>query len=220
MYDFAASIGDGSTEQLKTASEESLILAAKCGKHLAYAELCRRRRESVFHTVHRITRNKEDTEDVIQDAYMKAFMHIGAFDGRSAFSTWLTRIAINSALMILRKRKRRIEVSLSDHLENETYKILDIVEPSDDPEERYIRSERDILIRQAIRRLPTSLRAVVEVQQSKEASIQEVAMVMGISVSAAKSRLVRAKIKLREPLRQVRKDASSARVSGQRQNKV
>lgn len=187
-------------DRLKSASEEHLISAAKFGEHCAYVELCGRRRESIFLAVHRITRNREDTEDAIQDALMKGFIHIRTFDGRSAFSTWLTRIAINSALMILRKRKGHIEVSLTDHPDDDTSEIPVIVEPSHGPEEHCIRRQRELLLRQAVLHLPPNLRTIVEIHQAQEGSIQEIATTIGISVPAAKSRLMRARVRLRKHL--------------------
>src|SRR5580704_12567839 len=89
------------------ASDESLVETAQNGGHWAYVELCGRYRESMFRIVQRITKNSHDTEDVLQDAWMRGFVHIRTFDGRAAFSTWITRIAINSALMMLRKRRWR-----------------------------------------------------------------------------------------------------------------
>src|SRR5277367_3363920 len=136
---------------MKTASDEFLVATAQNGGNWAYAELCERYRPLMFHIVHRITRNSHDTEDVVQDALMKAFVHIRTFDGRSAFSTWLTRIAINSALMLLRKRRCHHEDSLDDPGEAEERSHLEIIEPSHNPEEHYIHMERQLQVRQAIR---------------------------------------------------------------------
>src|ERR1700727_367 len=82
-----------------------LVAAAKDGDHQAYAELCRRHSRQILQIVLRITRDIADAEDTLQDALLKAYTHIGSFEGRSAFSSWLTRIAVNSALMLLRKRR-------------------------------------------------------------------------------------------------------------------
>jgi RNA polymerase sigma-70 factor (ECF subfamily) len=153
---------------LFTLSDSSLVVAAQSGVHQAYVELCLRHREMVFRTVHRITRNLEDAEDVLQESWMRGFMHIRAFDGRSAFSTWLTRIAINAALMLLRKRRSVHEYSLDQTLEPNHPRIPEIQEPGQNPEER---------------------------------SIEDIAAVAGISVAATKSRLLRAKVALRRPLR-------------------
>jgi DNA-directed RNA polymerase specialized sigma24 family protein len=96
-----------SAHPLTITSDALLVLSAQSGEHLAYVELCRRHREMVFRTVLRITQNRDDAEDVLQDSWMRVFTHIGTFDGRSAFSTWVTRIAINSALTMIRRRRKQ-----------------------------------------------------------------------------------------------------------------
>ena len=189
-----------SVDQLEAAKDERLVVSSVGERRLAYAGLAVRRQEQIFRTVLRITKNPEDAEDAMQDAWMRAFIHIESFDGRAAFTTWFTRIAITSALMILRKRKGHVEVSLTDCPCDETREIPTIVEPSHGPEEQYLRREETALLRRAIRGLPASLGTVVEFQYSHEMSIQELAAAMGISVGATKSRLMRAKARLRERL--------------------
>jgi RNA polymerase sigma factor (sigma-70 family) len=189
-----------SADQLEAAKDEHLVVASVCKGRLAYAGLAVRRQERIFRTVLRITKNREDAEDAMQDAWMRAFIHIESFDGRAAFTTWFTRIAINSALMILRKRKGHVEVSLTDCPCDETREIPAIVEPSHGPEEQYLRREEAALVRRAIRGLPASLGTVVAFQYSHEMSIQDLATTMGISVGATKSRLTRARARLRERL--------------------
>jgi RNA polymerase sigma factor (sigma-70 family) len=188
------------TNLMTTVSDEFLVMVAQNGGHWAYLELCERHQRLVLQVVHRITKNSHDTEDVIQDALMKAFVHIRTFDGRSAFSTWLTRIAINSALMLLRKRRRHQEDSLEDHRDTHRKGLLEIVEPAHNPEEHYIRIERQLRVRQAIRRLSPTLRKVAEIRQSQDGSIKEIAMIAGLSVAATKSRLSRARLALRQSL--------------------
>jgi RNA polymerase sigma factor (sigma-70 family) len=183
----------------EAAEDERLLVAAVCERRLADVGLAVRRQEQIFRAVLRITKNQEDAEDAIQDAWIRAFIHIESFDGRAAFTTWFTRIAINSALMILRKRKGRIEVSLTDS-GGETREIPIIVEPSHGPEERYLRSEKGALVRQAVRHLPASLGTAVESKYSHEMSIQDLATTIGISVGATRSRLRRARARPREHL--------------------
>src|SRR5271167_3805393 len=194
---------------MKTASDEFLVATAQNGGNWAYAELCERYRPLMFHIVHRITRNSHDTEDVIQDTLLKAFVHIRTFDGRSAFSTWLTRIAINSALMMLRKRKWHLEDSLDDHGDTELRRLLEIAEPSHNPEEYVICIERQLQLSQAIKKLPSKLRTVTEIRQSQEGSIKDIAATAGLSVAATKSRLTRARLKLRQPSPGVKQPSSA-----------
>jgi RNA polymerase sigma-70 factor (ECF subfamily) len=181
-------------------SDESLVTAAQRGDHMAYSELRRRHLSQVFKTVHRITRNQEDTEDVVQDAWMKAFQHIKGFGGRSSFSTWLTRIAINSAFMMLRKRKGYPQESLDEQSESGLSTIPEPVERSHNPEALFLETEMQLRVRQAVRRLPLVLREVTEIRQSQDHSVEEIAMITGLSVAATKSRLRRARLVLRERL--------------------
>jgi RNA polymerase sigma-70 factor, ECF subfamily len=162
-----------------TASEESLVEAAQSGGHWAYVQLCGRYRELMFRIVQQITKNSHDTEDVLQDAWMRGFVHIRTFDGRAAFSTWLTRIAINSALMTLRKRRWHLEASLDDQKDSDVSAGLEIVETSDGPEDTLLRRERLLLVRQAIDNLPPSLRSVAKLRESTDGSLKEMATLTG-----------------------------------------
>ena len=196
---------DASALQRAAASEAQLVATAQHGEHAAYVELCRRHREMVFRTVLKITGNTDDAEDVLQDSWMRAFIHIRSFDGRASFSTWMTRIAINSALSVLRKRRKQKEFSLDDAADPDNPRLMQMRELSSNPEERCIETERQRLVRQAIRRLPSKLRAAIEIHESQAGSLRELAMVAGVSVPAMKSRLVRARLRLREPLRKALK---------------
>jgi len=176
---------------LRDASDESLVAAAKQGFDLAFVELCKRHSRRIFTVVHRITKNREDAEDACQDATLQAFVHLRSFDGRSKFSTWLTRIAINSALMILRQKRRRNETSIDFPLDGETWVPLNIPDPAKDIDLHYIDRETELLLKKAINRLRPVLRDVLEIRLSSDGSIQEIAEKAGISEAAAKSRLIR-----------------------------
>src|ERR1700751_5122505 len=178
-------------------SNALLVTRAQSGEHLAYGELCRRHRALVFRTAFRIIRNTEDAEDILQDSWMRVFIHIRSFDGRSEFSTWLTRIAVNSALTMIRSRRKHREVSLDDSVDPDDCRAIEISEPSRSPEEVCIETERLRLVRQAIRRLPPKLRSAI-VHQSNVESVSEVAMLAGVSIPTMKSRLFRARLRLRE----------------------
>ena len=202
---FSAITGHASAYQLPTASDAQLVALAQHGEPAAYAELCRRHRKMIFRTVMKIIGNVDDAEDVLQDAWMSAFVHIRSFDGKSAFSTWMTRIAINFSLAMLRKRRRQKEFSLDSPVDPDNYPLMQIIELSSNPEERCIESERQRLVRQAIRRLPSKLRAAIEIRGSQDESINELALVAGVSVPAMKSRLMRARLRLRERLKKTLK---------------
>jgi RNA polymerase sigma factor (sigma-70 family) len=175
---------------LRNASDEVLTIAAKAGNDLAYAELCRRHSARTLRAVQRITRNKEDAEDAMQDSLLKAYIHLKAFDGRCTFSIWLIRIAINSALTVLRKRKRTGRETL---LDDAKLSQLQLPDPAVDPEFRYLEQERHLALRRAIRSLPRSLREAAEIRYSEEAPLSEVAKRTHTSLAAAKSRLLRAR---------------------------
>src|SRR5271169_774827 len=128
-------------------NEASLLATAKSGEAAALDTLYRAHAERLFRTVHRITRNREDAEDAVQDSLLRAFIHLKSFDGRSTFSTWLTRIAINSALMILRKRRVSPEPYPS---RSTTEVLLEISDPSPDPERQYAERQREGFLRDAI----------------------------------------------------------------------
>jgi RNA polymerase sigma factor (sigma-70 family) len=206
-------LGQSSAPPLAITSDALLVTRAKNGEQLAYVELCRRHREMVFRTVLRITQNTDDAEDILQDSWMRAFTHIGTFDGRSAFSTWVTRIAINSALTVIRRRRTQRELSLDDPVAPDNRRVMEMLEPSRNPEERCLEKERLQLVQQAIKRLPSKLRTAIEIRQSQDGSMSELAMLAGVSVPTMKSRLVRARLRLREPLSKVLKGRSTSEVS-------
>ncbi len=184
---------------LAAATDEVLIVAAKSGDRPAFVELWTRHSKIAFNMAYRITGNQEDAEDVVQDAWLRAYVHLNRFDGRSKFSTWLTRIAINSALGILRRKRARPETSM-EITDGETWQHWEIADETKNIEDLYARHERGEHLRRAIRRLPPTLRNVVEIHQSNHRSVKEIADLAGISVAATKSRLLRARRILRKTL--------------------
>ena len=180
--------------------DEDLVAAAKSGDHSAFAELWARHSTTAFKAAYRIMRNQDDAEDMIQDAWMKAYVHLNSFDGRAKFSTWLTRITINSALMSLRRRRTRPEISM-DVLDGEAGQSYKIADQRNNAEELLVRHETAVHLGRAIGRLRPTLRSVVEIHQSNDGSIREVAELAGISVPATKSRLLRARRILRKVVR-------------------
>jgi RNA polymerase sigma factor (sigma-70 family) len=179
------------------ASDMYLVSAAKGGDHQAYAELCRRHSKHTLRTVLQITRNLADAEDTLQEALLKAYTHIGEFDGRSAFSSWLTRIAINSALMLLRKKRSRPVYSFETDPQGEDFKFPEPMETSHNPEESCIQNAMEKELAEAIRYLPPRLRLVMQIRYREDAPLAQIAKTLGISESAVKSRLFRAKSQIR-----------------------
>jgi RNA polymerase sigma factor (sigma-70 family) len=169
---------------------------ARSGETGALDTWYRAHAQKLLCTVHRITRNHEDAEDAVQDAFLRAFLHFQSFDGRSTFSTWLTRIGINSALMILRKRRNSREVPAQNSNENDA--LWEITDSAPDPEKQYVEKERGVLVRKAITNLRLSIRRPVELHALQGHSMKEMAGEIGVSVSAAKGRLHHAKMALRK----------------------
>jgi len=180
--------------------DDLLVAAAQAGQEWAFVELCTRNSKRVFNTIYGVTKNREDAEDALQDSMMRAFLHLKQFDGRSSFATWFTRIGINSALMILRKRRIRLETSMDATAEGETWQTWQIADYSANPEQHYVGHEKSMRLKRAICRLPSTLRSVVELGQMEGHSMKQIARNMGISVPATKSRLARAKVALRKSM--------------------
>src|ERR1700733_4391590 len=178
-----------------------LVAAAKDGDHQAYTELCCRHSPQIFRTVFRITGNKADAEDTLQEALLKAYIQIRGFEGRSAFSSWLTRIAINSALMLLRKKRSQPVFSFESGSETEDFRLPEPMETSHNPEESCILNALEDECARAIRHLSPTLQVVVQIRYREDASIAQIAKMLDISESAVKSRLLRARSKIRARLK-------------------
>jgi RNA polymerase sigma-70 factor (ECF subfamily) len=174
-------------------SERVLVARCKGGDHVAFMELIRRSSPIALRAVRNITRNPADAEDVMQETLANAFKGLRSFNQRSAFSTWLTRIAINNALLLLRRRKNKIEISWEDS-ENTP---LQLVDKRINPEQALIREQSIKTIRKAIHALPSSLREYVEQRCLEELPHTEAASSLGISLSAGKSRSLRARQRLK-----------------------
>src|SRR5580700_3498792 len=190
-------------------SDETLAARAKSGEMDAFVELSQRHANRIFQTTYRVTRNRQDAEDALQEAFLNAFTHMKGFEGRSSFSTWLTRIAINSALMILRKKRNCYEIPIDGGDRPVGNSTWEPPCPIDDPERQYVRAERHKLLRKAIHQLPPVYREVIQLRQAKERSVREISQSLGITVSAVKSRMSRAKSALRTSM--VQTDCQSSK---------
>ena len=195
----AAAVSD-----LRAWSEEHLIAAAKTGRRAPFGELCERHMKQVSYVTRRIIRNREDAEDAAQECFLSAFVHLKDFNGRSQFATWLTRIAINAALMKLRKNRRAREVPIHEPTpSSEPVAQREFPHDAPDPEESCSLRERKRIVVSAISGLRPRARDVVELIHLQEHSITETAQILGISTAAVKTRMFHAKIKLhRMPLLQ------------------
>ncbi len=178
----------------------TLVRAAKNGDSSAFDELVNRHERAIFRLAQNITRNIGDAEEVLQDTFLQAFRHLGRFNGESKFSTWLTRIAINQALMLLRKRSNKV-VSLDSPKDwQEDFVPQEIADWGPTPEQRYTTTELREILTDALSRLNPALRIVFQLRDVEELSTDETARALGISRAAVKSRLLRARLWLRERL--------------------
>jgi RNA polymerase sigma factor (sigma-70 family) len=188
------------SESLHPLSDDALVAAAQSGEEWAFVELCARNSQRVFSMIYRVTKNREDAEDALQSSILRALLHLKQFDGRSSFATWFTRIGINSALMILRQKRVRLESSIDSATEEESWNPLQIADYALNPEEHYAAFEMSMHLGRAICQLPAPLRSVVELGKMEGHSIKQIAHKIGISVPATKSRLGRAKAALRKSM--------------------
>lgn len=187
-----------------TARDHALVLAANRGEAQAFEILVKRYQPKIFGTALRFTRVREDAEDIVQETFHKAFIHLHRFEGKSSFFTWLTRIAINEALMLLRKSRSRREVSMEISIEDETVAHqLEIPDPVPGPEANYLKREAAEILRSAIGKLTAGLRTALELRELGELSTRETARRLGVSVDAVKARVFDGRRKLRKSLRRL-----------------
>jgi RNA polymerase sigma-70 factor (ECF subfamily) len=181
-------------------SDEALVAATKRGDAQAFEDLVLRHRPRVLAVVQRITKNREDAEDVAQESFHKAFRHLDAFQEKSRFSTWLTRIAMNEAFMLLRRRRGVVEV-LPQNSDESLKPIAEaFVDLSPNPEESYMRQERTELLTEAISLLGSNIRTTILLRDIQEKSVEETAQILGTSISAVKARLFHGRRKLRRTI--------------------
>ena len=184
------------------ASEElQLVQAAKRGDISAFEQLVKRYDRNVFRIAQHITQNREDAEDVVQDAFLKAYQNLAQFQGNSKFYTWLVRIAVNEALMKLRKRKSDKTVSMDEDVETEDGSVpREIADWSPNPEQLFKQSELNEILTKTIQGLPAGFRTVFVLRDVEGLSTEETADMLGLSIPAVKSRLLRARLQLRDRL--------------------
>ncbi|HEY4362846.1 MAG TPA: RNA polymerase sigma factor [Bryobacteraceae bacterium] len=181
--------------------ESILVSKAQAGDSSAFSELVSRYQNKIYRLAKHITQNDEDAEDVLQEAFLKAYEHIGGFQGNSKFYTWIVRIAVNEALMKLRKRKSDRTVPLDEPVDTgEEMVNREIAVWEDNPEQRYSQSEIQQILDEAVETLKPDFRTVFVLRDIEELSTEETAEALNISVPAVKSRLLRARLALREKL--------------------
>jgi RNA polymerase sigma-70 factor (ECF subfamily) len=190
-----------SSSQAAVFDEATLVAQAQKGDAQAFTRLVSQYERKIFRLAKHITQNQEDAEDVLQEAFLKAYEHLPEFQGQSRFYTWLVRIAVNESLMKLRKRKTGKTVSLDETIDTgEETVAREIAVWEENPEQRYSREELRRILEEAVESLPAIFRTVFALRDIDELSTEETASVLNISIPAVKSRLLRARLRLRDKL--------------------
>src|SRR5580704_10021154 len=181
--------------------ESTLVAQAREGDAVAFGELVHRYEGRIFRLAQHITQNREDAEDVLQETFLKAYEHLDQFQGNSKFYTWVVRIAVNQSLMKLRRRKADRSVSLDETIDTgEDTVVREIAAWDEDPEQQFSRDELGGILDTAVQSLEPPYRSVFVLRDIDELSTEETAEALGLSVPAVKSRLLRARLQLREKL--------------------
>ena len=192
----------GTTRNAASLDDETQLVAqAKAGRGVAWGKLFKRYEKKIYATASRMMRNHEDAEDVVQLSFQRAFMHLGGFHGDAKFSTWLTRIAINEALMMMRRRRlNTVPLADSSRKETDSVELIDMKDSRPSPEERYADLEQRTSLMTSVLGLRPTLRAVVLLRELRDLSTEETAKLLGISTAATKTRLFHARAMLRKNL--------------------
>src|SRR3954451_3594662 len=195
MTGIESKVAEPQTEELV------LVDAARQGDVGAFEQLIKRYDRNVFRIAQHITQNREDAEDVVQDAFLKAYQNLANFQEQSKFYTWLVRIAVNEALMRLRRRRPERMVSLDEDIKTEENTMpREVADWAPNPEQLYTQGElREILVK-TIQGLPPSFRTVFVLRDVEGLSTEETADALDLSIPAVKSRLLRARLQLRNRL--------------------
>lgn len=186
----------------RTETDEDLVTRAKSGDQQAFVELCRRYDRVLKRRIHRIVQNHHDTEDVFQDCILRAYTNLAGFRGSCSFQSWITRIALNSSVTHLRKRRHLCSQTSMDLQTTDATRVRgwDIPDRSPNPEECYATCQASTILTRAVKRLPPALRQIVKQYHEDEAKLVDVANAIGITLAAAKARLFRARRLLRRRL--------------------
>jgi RNA polymerase sigma-70 factor, ECF subfamily len=191
-------------------NEADLVAAAKTGDPPSFEKLVNRYEQNIFRLAINITRHREDAEDVLQNTFLKCFEHLGEFRGDSRFYSWLVRIAVNEALMKLRKGRADESVPLADATGEDSEVIpRDITDWKPDPEQILTQTELRTFLERALRALPVGRRAVFLLRHVEGFSTEETADKLNLTITAARTHLHRARLQLREELTKVLKQEES-----------
>ncbi|HUO14323.1 MAG TPA: sigma-70 family RNA polymerase sigma factor [Verrucomicrobiae bacterium] len=194
---YPATAPDALSMERRIVRDDEIVSAAQNGLPEAFAELYKIHSRRLYKTIVAITKNPEDAEDALQDTFMRAYLALGTFEGRSSIHSWLTRIAINSALMILRRRRNRPEVLFDPRNDaRDDAPCLEIRDSSPGPEQICDLRQQHVRILRAIQQLDPTLRMPMEIRMTHGWSIKEIGHALNISEVAVKTRLHRARRRL------------------------
>ncbi len=186
------------TSSVNRESDAALIEATKCGDTHAFGKLVLRYKQRILAVAQRITNNREDAEDVVQESFHRAFVHLNDFQEKSLFSTWLMRIAMNEAFGVLRRRRKNVEPLPRYDRDMVDLVPQEFVDQRPNPEESCWRRERADILTKAINCLGPTVRKTVVLRDIEDRSIEETAQILGTTISAVKSRLFHGRRKLSE----------------------
>jgi len=193
----------------------ALVHASRNGDVAAFEELVKRYDRKLLRIAQHLTHNREDAQDVVQEAFLKAFQHLGQFRENSKFSTWLIRITLNQSLMKLRRQRVTREVSFdNDFQSGEDNLPIDVADWAPNPEELYRAGELREILRKTLQELGPGLRVVFVLRDIERLSLEQTAEALNLSVSAVKARSWRARLQLRERLSAYFKTQKNVRASG------
>jgi RNA polymerase sigma-70 factor, ECF subfamily len=188
-------------EATETARDDlALVHASKRGEVCAFEELVERYDRKLLRIAQYMLHNREDAEDVVQEAFLKAFLHLGQFREDSKFSTWLIRITLNESLMKLRKQRPLTEVSIDKDFLSEEEAPVDVADWAPNPEQLYGATELGEILRKTLQELGDGLRVVFVLRDMEGLSLAQTAEALGLSLTAVKARSFRARLQLRERL--------------------
>src|SRR5215467_9043297 len=179
-------------------ADAELVAQAQCGNLEAFEELVRRHTQLIYRALIAILGGAADAQDAMQDTLLNAFRHIGRFQGRSKFSTWLVSIARNAALQRLQDRKNTESLEQLDNEQDREFRPRRIAAWQENPEQSYSRTEIRQLVEKGLLQLPAKYRVVIMLRDVQQLSTDDVARLLGLSVPAVKTRLLRGRLMLRE----------------------
>jgi RNA polymerase sigma-70 factor, ECF subfamily len=197
LYPSSAHVRPTSDARTPEDPDAGLVARVQQGETGAFEDLVRRHTRRVFGTLHAILGEHDEARDATQDVFLKAFEHIGKFEGRSKFSTWLTSIAVNTGTEILRQRRPIEQLDMEG---DECFRPRQVQGWAEDPERLFAASQVNALVRDAVLRLPQKYRVAVLLRDINQLTTEDAAQVLGLSVPALKARVLRGRLMLRESL--------------------